>query len=148
MRLYLDTEFNGFGGELISMALVPDNNVVPEFYREISINNTVDPWVKENVMPNLVLVPCSYYDFQKDLEKYLWSARSYDNELYIVVDWPDDIRYFCEALITGPGMRLNTGKHLLFELDYDISYKSQVPHNALHDARAIRESCRRKHDHS
>ena len=37
MKLFLDTEFNGFGGKLISMALVPEDKTLPEFYKELEI---------------------------------------------------------------------------------------------------------------
>lgn len=135
MKLYLDTEFNGFGGDLISMALVPHDDSLPEFYREIVMRQQLHPWVRENVVPHLILPPISYSEFQNALANYLWDIR----ECTIVADWPDDIRYFCEALITGPGQMIKLMHNIKFELNFDIKYESLVPHNALHDARAIRE---------
>ena len=135
MRLFLDTEFNGFGGKLISMALVPDRDSLPEFYKELEIKEQLEPWVRDNVVPHLVLPPVSYSVFQNALADYLWRV----GECTIVADWPDDIRYFCESLITGPGMMLSMVPNLKFELDFGIEYDSAVPHNALHDARAIRD---------
>ncbi len=135
MRLFLDTEFNGFGGRLISMALVPENSATPEFYKEIEIRDQLDPWVRDNVVPHLILNPCSYWDFQQALAQYLWER----GECTIVADWPDDIRYLCESLITGPGQMMSYVPNLKFELDQGIEYESAVPHNALHDARAIRD---------
>jgi hypothetical protein len=58
----------------------------------------------------------------------------------IIADWPDDIRYFCESLIVGPGQMINILNKIKFELDLHIDYESVVPHNALHDARAIRDT--------
>lgn len=136
MRLFLDTEFNGFGGRLISMALVPENSAVREFYKELEIRDQLEPWVRDNVVPHLILAPCSYWDFQQALAQYLWQM----GECTIIADWPDDIRYFCESLITGPGQMLSFVPNLKFELDQGIEYESAVPHNALHDARAIRQS--------
>ncbi len=135
MRLFLDTEFNGFQGKLISMALVPENDSVPEFYKELEIKDQLEPWVRDNVVPHLFLVPCSFSVFQNALANYLWNV----GDCTIVADWPDDIRYFCESLITGPGMMLKFVNNLKFELDFGIEYESLVPHNALHDARAIRD---------
>lgn len=135
MRLFLDTEFNGFGGKLISLALVPEDSSKREFYRELEMHDQLEPWVKENVVPHLILVPCSHHEFQQALAQYLREA----GDCTIIADWPDDIRYFCESLITGPGMCLNMLHNLKFELDFGINYESKVPHNALHDARAIRE---------
>jgi hypothetical protein len=135
MRLFLDTEFNGFGGKLMSLALVPENNSHREFYKELEIRDQIEPWVRENVVPHLCLVPCSNNEFQQALAQYLWEV----GDCTIIADWPDDIRYFCESLITGPGMMINMLHNIKFELDLGIDYESEVPHNALHDARAIRD---------
>jgi hypothetical protein len=140
-KLFLDTEFNGFGGKLISMALVPKNDANPEFYKELEIKDQLEPWVRDNVVPHLCLKPCSYSEFQDALATYLLTI----GECTIVADWPDDIRYFCEALITGPGMRINVPMDIKFELDLNIKYESVVPHNALHDARAIRDFYKEKY---
>ena len=139
-KLFLDTEFNGFGGKLISMALVPKNDTTPEFYKELEMKDQLEPWVRDNVVPHLFLQPCSYSEFQDALASYLLTI----GECTIVADWPDDIRYFCEALITGPGMRINVPMNIKFELDLNIEYESVVPHNALHDARAIRDFYKEK----
>jgi hypothetical protein len=135
MRLFLDTEFNGFGGKLISMALVPEDKTKPEFYEELHITEQLEPWVRENVVPHLILLPIGYGEFQNALANYLWNV----GESIIIADWPDDIRYFCESLITGPGQMINLMNNVKFELDFGIEYESLVPHNALHDARAIRD---------
>lgn len=136
MKLFLDTEFNGFNGELISMALVPEDPTKPYFYNEIVIKEPIDPWVQSNVVPSLFLVGFTRSQFQENLKHYLYTI----GPCTIVADWPDDIRHLCESLITGPGECLWPIPNLKFELDFDIKYKSQVPHNALWDARAIRES--------
>lgn len=134
-RFFLDTEFNGFGGKLISMAMVPEDATVREFYVELEIKEQLHPWVKENVVPHLILAPKSVNSFQQSLAQYLWEI----GECTIIADWPDDIKYFCESLITGPGMSINLMHNIKFELDLGIKYESVVPHNALHDARAIRD---------
>lgn len=141
MKFYIDTEFNGFGGKLMSMAIVPEDVSLPEFYCELEIKDQLHPWVKQNVAPHMFLVPLNYSKFQSTLSAYLWSMKDY--EVVIVADWPDDIRYFCESLITGPGMRINT-PNIKFELDLSIEYVSLVPHNALWDARAIRDGFAKK----
>lgn len=135
MRLFLDTEFNGFGGSLMSMALVPEYPDVKEFYKELLMSEQLHPWVRENVVPHMILAPCTHSEFQQALGQYLWEI----GDCTIVADWPDDIRYFCESLITGPGMMLPGIHRIKFELELGIRYQSLVPHNALHDARAIRD---------
>jgi len=134
-RLFLDTEFNGFGGKLISMALVPENDSTRTFYKELEMTDQLEPWVRENVVPHLIMIPCSHHQFQQALAQYLWEV----GDCTIIADWPDDIRHFCESLITGPGQCLSMLHNIKFELDFGIEYESKVPHNALHDAMAIKE---------
>jgi hypothetical protein len=117
------------------MALVPEDDTTREFYKELEMHEQLEPWVRDNVVPNLVLVPSSYNEFQMSLAQYLWEI----GDCTIIADWPDDIRYFCEALITGPGQMISFKNTIKFELDLGIKYESLVPHNALHDARAIKE---------
>lgn len=135
MKLFIDTEFNGFGGSLISLALVPEDPSMPEFYKELVIREQLDPWVRDNVVPHLITVPSTHNEFQQALAQYLRKV----GDVTIVADWPDDIRYFCQSLITGPGEMVSLNQKIRFELDLGIRYDSLVPHNALHDARAIRD---------
>jgi hypothetical protein len=118
------------------MALVPENDSKPEFYVELDMNDQLNPWVRENVVPHLFQPPFTRQQFQNALGSYLWECRE---EIIIIADWPDDIRYFCESLITGPGMMMKFVNNIKFELDFGIQYESLVPHNALFDARAIRD---------
>lgn len=136
MRLFLDTEFNGFSGKLMSMALVPEYQFVRQFYCELEMKDQLEPWVKDNVVPHMLLVPIPRSKFQQDLASYLNEFE----ECTIIADWPDDIRYFCESLITGPGERIAIRTKIKFELDFSIKYESKVPHNALYDAIGIKES--------
>ncbi len=131
MNIYIDAEFNEFGGELISFAAVADNG--REFY-EVAHCANPKSWVAENVMPVLGRNPISLKDVKHGLSNFLSQYET----IHIVADWPDDIKFFCELLIVGPGLRLDTPP-LTLEIRRDIdSSKSEVPHNALHDARAIR----------
>lgn len=137
MKLFLDTEFNGFGGKLMSMALVPEDVNLPVFYYELEMTDQLEPWVRDNVVPHMSHVPCSRSEFQDKLSCYLFM---FINGCTIVADWPDDIKYFCESLITGPGERIMMPTKINFELNLAIEYESKIPHNALHDAIGIRNS--------
>ncbi len=130
MRMYIDTEFNEFRGDLISMRIVAkDGN---EFYEVLECKNP-GSWVAEHVMPILEKEPIDRSIFQTKLHKFLFK---YDS-IHLVADWPEDMKHFCESLITGPGMCLNYPP-LTMECRRDLSDKDiKVPHNALHDARAI-----------
>jgi hypothetical protein len=130
MKIYIDTEFNEFGGELISMALVADDG--QEFY-EVLACPVPGAWVSEHVMPFLEKPVVSKYVFQDALFKFLDQYQ----HIHIIADWADDLKYFCESLILGPGISMGHPP-ITMELCRDLSSDtSAVPHNALHDARAI-----------
>jgi hypothetical protein len=144
MRYFLDTEFNGLGGELISLALVPEHGD-QEFYALLALPEEVHPWVDRHVVPYLNAVPPSaQHDTMTRLEaaNALVDYFAHDDEPVIVADWPDDIAYFCSLLITGPGDMVPIGS-LKFEFvsspGFSTAAISKVPHNALHDARALRD---------
>lgn len=133
MKLFIDTEFNGFNGDLISMALVPENDG-EAFYEVLECPNPV-PWVAEHVIPFLNKTPVSYERFQNLLETYL---AQFD-KIEIIADWPEDIQHFCRCLITGAGVMMKTIPQINFTIDRNLSSgESLVPHNALADAIAIR----------
>jgi hypothetical protein len=129
VRIWIDTEFNSFQGELISMALVADDG--QEWYESLGCANP-HPWVAANVMPVIGKAPISRHQMQLMLRAWLGQFHA----IHIVADWPEDIAHFCQFLITGPGERLNTPP-LTMEVRRDLDAVSAVPHNALEDARAI-----------
>ena len=129
MRLFLDCEFNGFKGQLISMALVSDDG--HEWYEVLHCQKPTT-WVAENVMPILFQPATLPLMFAASLKTFLAQFTS----IHIVADWPEDIQHFCSALITAPGVRIDTPPLTLEVLRIDSV--SEVPHNALHDARGIR----------
>lgn len=139
MKYYLDTEFNGFGGELISLALVGEDN--RELYLAIECKNP-KKWVKENVIPVIRAKKAVPQYVTKDevgaaIELFLRGTRP-----VIIADWPDDIRYFCEALIRGPGEMVNIKQlefHVIRVDSYPTELEGAVQHNALWDARALRK---------
>lgn len=129
---YIDCEFDGFNGPLLSMALVGDD----EFYEVLEHGPIQDKWVDLHVVPFLNKAPISKHDFQLLLSRFINGK----GELTIIADWPDDISYFCKSLITAPGMAINT-PNIKFVLDRSLSSgESKIPHNALEDARAIKVS--------
>lgn len=137
MNIWIDCEFNGFGGKLISMALVPELQQWHSFYQVLPLSyyGPVNPWVQANVIPVLYKDPCkSIIQFQLKLKEFL----SQYVEVTIIADWPDDIKYFCEALITGPGCRMST-PILNMKIVRDDTV-SAIPHNALEDAKAMRQA--------
>lgn len=135
MQLFIDCEFNSMGGGLISMALVSEDGD-REFYEVVECAEAIDPWVKENVMPILEKDPVPYPEFQNRLKKFLGQFPA----LHVTADYPDDIKHFCNSVITGAGEWFEL-QPLTMEIDEECSAKaSKIPHNALYDARAIRSS--------
>lgn len=131
MRLFLDCEFNEFRGELISMALVAEDG--REWYASLGCENP-GPWVAQNVMPILGAPTIRMGEFQDSLRNWLSQFK----EIHVVADWPEDIAHFCSVLITGPGYRLDTPPLTMEVVRIDAA--SALPHNALADARGIREA--------
>jgi len=131
MKLFIDTEFNEFGGDLISLALVDENG--REFYEVVDCPSP-GVWVAQNVIPVLGKYPIRKKELSHRLDAFLAAYET----IHVIADWPDDIRFFCDVLIVGPGMRINTPP-LTMEILRDIgSQQSAIPHNALADAHAIR----------
>lgn len=154
MRLFLDTEFNGFGGELLSLALVPwEMDFAPPLYLcVIEPRETLDPWVKLNVWPLRCEAPQAYGSskwtvfapvskWAAVIADYLTDEYHRFGVPYIVADWPDDIRYFCQAIMTGPGEMASIPR-LQFDMLRVDSYPTDLPgavrHNALWDALVLR----------
>lgn len=139
-RLYLDTEFNGFNGELMSLALVPAGDVAREFYCVLKTAKKWDPWVEQHVVPHLEQTPMPRTTASAALGEYLREV----GPCVVVADWPTDFEHLMALLITGPGfMQAVPG----FSMEYmplpgfNTADHSRVPHNALHDARALRDYC-------
>ena len=143
MRYFLDTEYNGIGGALLSLALVPNDG--DELYLTLQCSEPLLEWVERHVVPYLDSVPeqlscprLTRKDAAHALERYL----RHDEEPLIFADWPEDIAHCCNLLITGPGDMVEV-RHVTFRLvpmsNFSTAANSKVPHNALHDARALRD---------
>jgi hypothetical protein len=156
VRYFLDTEYNGFGGALLSLALVPEDGG-EEFYVTIEWDDPIEPWVERHVIPFLDMVPDAMGSPRLQREQAAktlssWLIREHEIQtlaeyprpasVEIVADWPEDIAHFCMLLIKGPGSMVQCPQ-LLFRLielpGFSPAANSAVPHNALHDARALRD---------
>lgn len=140
MRVWLDTEFNGFQGDLISIGMIAEDGQFLYAVRNATQQMDIDPWVQENVIPFMGKAPHSDYivlwehdtSIKQRLEQFLMKYE----DVNIIVDWPDDIQHLCKFMITGPGLMINTNKNmrLTFTLDRNLDGVSEVPHNAIFDA--------------
>lgn len=146
MKMFIDTEFNGFGGELLSIALATlDTDRV--FYRKFPLTQEADPWVVEHVLPFMddYRETPQHIDMQRWINSILVERR--ENEIEVVADWPEDIKHFCDQMIVGPGERINFNNSAdpyitfsIYDFDniiYDLGdswVESISPHNAAFDA--------------
>lgn len=147
MIYFLDTEFNGFGGELISLALVREDNeslylVYPEPL------DRYDVWVQKNVVPILWDIPSPLpgmayqLESRKDGAFRIQQFLQGDSNPIIITDWPDDITYFSKELITGPGEMISIPRvsFEMYRVDaYPTSLEGAVQHNAWWDAKALKQ---------
>jgi hypothetical protein len=144
MRYFLDCEYNGFGGAILSLALVPEDGG-EELYLLFDCPNPIHPWVEQNVMPFIGQVPEVLKLPVMDREQSARTIAMYldhDPEPEILADWPTDIELFCGLLSFAPGLMVPVPE-LRFRLlqlgSFSPAENSAVPHNALHDARALRD---------
>lgn len=144
MRYFLDTEFDGFGGALLSLALVPEDGG-EEFYTVIKQDVITDPWVERHVLPYLNTVPEALKEepmSRSDAAHALAAYLAHDDAPLIVADWPEDLAQFSMLLLVGPGRMVTVPPFTLQMVDlsgFSTAANSEVPHNALHDARALRD---------
>ena len=143
MRYFLDTEYNGWGGALLSLALVPEDG--EELYLTLDWEGALDPWVERNVVPYLDTVPDALVSprlNRADAARALSHYLAGDSEPVIVADWPEDIAQINMLLVTGPGTMIEVPP-LSFQFvelsGFSTAANSKVPHNALHDARALKD---------
>lgn len=129
-KLYIDCEFNGGFGGLISMALVAEDG--REFYEVLPCDKPVR-WVAANVMPILGKEAISPSAFANWLAKFLGSFE----RIELIADHPADLAYFFNAIImddVGTWARIPP---LTATIVPGVKYVSAIPHNALEDARGI-----------
>ena len=136
MRYFLDVEFNGFGGDLISLALVPEAEDAPPFYEAVECDRPT-PWVAQHVLPVLRTDPVSRWEMAARFEAYLGN----DPDPVLIADWPEDIAHAAMLMVIAPGRRMALDRisfRMLDPIGFDSAARSAVPHNAYHDALALR----------
>jgi hypothetical protein len=146
MRYYLDTEFDGDGGRLISLALVREDG--ESIYLTFPSLQKVQPWVAQHVLPHVRKVPPYVEVITIQPGDRIGAALAVagflagDEEPFITTDWPDDIKYMCDVVVTGPGLMANIGR-LTFDMvrvdAYPTTLQGAVRHNAWWDAMALRQ---------
>lgn len=143
MRYYVDCEFDGHNGPLLSIAIIREDG------ESLHIETTEparDPWVVENVMPHMgkhmagvsLQVPVTMAG------RKLVAFIGTDEAPTIVADSPVDIARFCTAISTaaGGGYAPFAFPRMSFEVRdvdcYPTALVGAVQHNAWWDAMALR----------
>ena len=140
MKLFLDCEFTNHNADLISMALVSEEG--DEFYEVVPFRHLMcHPWVIDNVIPILRKEEISYERFQTKLRQFL---NRFD-EVEVIADWPEDFYHFSRSLLSGPGEMIGINTKIRMTLERRLDYKSELPHNALEDAKAIKAGYLKKY---
>lgn len=158
MRYYLDCEFNGKGGDLISLAMIREDGwslyaVVTDALSDPAngtLHDNITPWVMTNVIPILKACPVKPEAVLEDaLPRVIERFLSNDPSPHVVTDWPEDMAYFARAIINGPGTMINIPR-LIMELIRVDAYPTDIPnavqHNAWWDALALRYRLTRRSD--
>jgi hypothetical protein len=144
VRYFLDTEYNGFGGALLSIALVPEDGG-EEFYVTLQCDAPLDPWVERHVVPFLDMVPEGLKSPRLPrgaAAEALAAWLALDSSPDIVADWPEDLAQLSMLLVIGPGLMVSVPPltlRLATLHGFSTAANSMIPHNALHDARALRD---------
>lgn len=163
-KYYADCEFESSTGRLLSLGIVcPSVNKGTKgkalyMIDTVNVSEVKEPWVKEHVVPSMFFsctrvltpddwdvytmhpkAPCSI-ERNKILYTTLEMFLKNDNDITIVVDWPEDVKYISDLILTGPGTMINIPS-VKFEVRRVDSYPNDIngciQHHALWDAIAL-----------
>jgi hypothetical protein len=145
MVYYIDCEFDGHNGPLLSIAMVAQNGYAMHLQvREIA----QDPWVIKNVMPVMPEHEAEIHRYVNIFEvgEYIRAFIGCDtnDEITIVADSPVDISRFCRALTTNEKGEWESTSYpeltlRVHNIDcYPTNVVGAVQHNAYWDAMALR----------
>lgn len=116
-----------------------------ELYLTLDWDGELEAWVERNVVPYLDSVPQSLVSPRMkrvDAARMIAHYLAGDPDPLIVADWPEDIALLSALLVIGPGVMAEV-PGLTFQfvplVGFSTAANSNVPHNALHDARALRD---------
>lgn len=145
MRYFVDCEFDGHNGPLLSLAMVREDGEGIHIRVDIE---PMDMWVRRNVLP---LMDKHEADYSRTIypNEVGGSIRWFigaDKEPVIVTDSPVDVGRFCRAISTGPDGEWASADYprMTFEVHnvdcYPTSLEGAVQHNAWWDAMALRQA--------
>ncbi len=146
-KVYIDCEFDGHNGPLLSIAIVPENGGGAHIKLIDALNPVGDPWVAENVIPLMDshAAPLSFLSLPNEVGTLLRAVMKDAACPVIIADSPVDIGRFCAAISTGADGNWASCDYpqMTFEVHNVDCYPTDLPgavqHNAWWDAMALRE---------
>jgi len=144
-RFYIDCEFDGHNGPLLSIAIVGEDGRSVHIEADVKAS---DPWVVANVVPLMDqhdATDCTRVrpnDVGGMIRWFLGNC----NHPVIVADSPQDARYFSQAITTAEdgGYASFPFERLTIEIygvdPYPTDLPGAVQHNAWWDAMALRHA--------
>lgn len=144
MKYYLDSEFNGLHGQLLTLALVREDG--ESVYYAFPVTEEITSWVADHVIPVIETASWVPKHVTRDDAAYMLGVFfKQDTNIIIVADWPEDVKYFSELMITGPGTMIDV-PGITFEIHRVDAYPNDIDgltqHNAYCDAIALRQKLR------
>lgn len=144
MKYYIDCEFDGHNGPLLSMAVV--RNAICGVHIRV-LNDASDPWVIQNVLPLMDKhkSELTYTTPEFAVGAIIRTFLDGDDHPIIIADSPVDICRFCQAITTGTCGEWASVDYsrMTFEVHnvecYPTELEGAVQHNAWWDAMALRE---------
>jgi hypothetical protein len=149
MHFFLDVEFNGFGGQALSLAIVrEDTTVLNAAMTSISlifpIRDDIEPWVTQNVIPHQMKDPVAKRVSGADEASAIIQRLLRGHDPTIVADWPEDIMHFCANLMPMPGHMVNLGlnpvKILMVPRGKLATIPGAIEHQPWWDAMCLRHT--------
>ncbi|MCK5416538.1 3'-5' exoribonuclease [Candidatus Parcubacteria bacterium] len=155
--VFLDTEFSSLDikkGEILSLGIIKYNG--EKLYLEFEFNGEIDEWPRKNILPYLTEDKISKEQAKKQIEKFIGQEKlyvvAYVNQfdmIYLykqfgleycndIFNWiPIDFASILFSLNINPNSLVNREQSFFNEFDIDLSKYEQ--HNALDDAKLLRE---------
>lgn len=168
MHCYIDTEFNKYRRDLLTLGLVTDTGnslylimqgaleraqaesynsgliKAPEGVRDSDYLQNL-AWLRWNVLENVMKLPEGVNAYVCHNRYQAWQALEHflgQEPAHLISDWPSDFEYFCALITDTDGKRANLGQ-LSMEVKFVDSYptvlEGAVQHNAMWDALALRQ---------
>lgn len=140
-RLFLDCEFNGHGGDLISLAIADPGGVHWYGILQQPFDFLFNDWVMQNVVPVLHKLPGRTFENHEALRDSLIDYLAIRQGSTIIADWPGDIRHLLSLFEGNTYEESWRDVRMKFQLitTPDGEPRPAIPHNALSDAIALME---------